>query len=93
MTKLSKNATEICKSRYFENGEDWEGLSRRVSNAISIHEKNKEWNDIFFDEIYNMNFIPGGRILRNAGKLKQSMLNCATLPIICPIHPLILSIC
>jgi len=28
-----------------------------------------------------MAFIPGGRILRNAGKLRQSVLNCAVLPI------------
>lgn len=82
MTELSDKALEICKLRYFiDENETWEGLSNRVSKAVAINEQDKKWVDLFAEEIYNMNFIPGGRILRNSGKLKQSILNCACLPI------------
>jgi len=80
--ELSKNATEICKKRYFiDENETWEGLCKRVATAVAINEKDKQWVDTFSGEMFDMNFIPGGRILRNSGKLKQSILNCACLPI------------
>jgi len=79
---LSKNAEEIAKKRYFMEGENWEDLSKRVGAAIAINENDKiKWKDTFAEEIYELSFIPGGRILRNAGRLKQSMQNCACLPI------------
>jgi ribonucleoside-diphosphate reductase alpha chain len=78
---LSKNALEIAKSRYFEKDETWEGLCTRVGVAVSANESNGHWGDIFAEEIHALNFIPGGRILRNSGKLRQSLLNCAALPI------------
>jgi ribonucleoside-diphosphate reductase alpha chain len=82
LTKLSENANAIAQVRYFEAGEDWEKLSQRVGRAISANELEKtKWADIFSEEIGEMNFIPGGRILRNSGKLKQSMLNCGCLGI------------
>ena len=74
---LSKNALQVAESRYFNNGEDWELCCRRVSSAIaSVETKKIDYTDKFFEMIYNMDFIPGGRILRNAGRLKGSMLNC-----------------
>ena len=80
--ELSKNAKAIAEKRYFEENEDWEQLSRRVGKAASKNENDQlKWQDIFAEEIYNMNFIPGGRVLRNAGKIRQSMLNCACLPV------------
>jgi ribonucleoside-diphosphate reductase alpha chain len=79
--KLSDNAQEIAESRYFLDGETWEDCCRRVGQAIAVNENGGDWAETFAEEIYNMNFIPGGRILRNSGKLKQSILNCAVLPI------------
>lgn len=82
MTELSSNAKAIAENRYFEEGEDWEAMSRRVGSAIAHNEKDREkWTETFSNEIYDMSFIPAGRILRNAGKLRQSLLNCACLPI------------
>lgn len=81
MTELSENAKKVAEARYFMEGENWEGCSRRIGEAISYNEIDNKWKDIFAEEIYNLNFIPGGRILRNAGKLKQSMLNCACVPV------------
>jgi len=80
--KLSENALKIAEARYFMEGEDWEGLSIRVGDSIAVNEKKQTyWRDRFAEEIFDMYFLPGGRILRNAGKLKQSILNCACLPI------------
>lgn len=82
MSDLSDNAKQVAESRYFMNGEDWEGLSRRVGNFIASVEKDKgKWGEIFSEEIYNMNFIPGGRILRNSGRPKGGLLNCACLSV------------
>ena len=77
---LSDNALEVAQSRYFHNGEDWESCIRRVSKAISDVESDKKiWEDKFFNLLYNMDFIPGGRILRNAGRPKGTLLNCYVL--------------
>ena len=80
--KLSKNAQQIAEKRYLGEGETWEDCCKRVGNAVSVNEMDRvKWAEVFAEEIHNFNFIPGGRILRNAGKLKQSVLNCACLPI------------
>ena len=75
---LSDNALEVASSRYFQNGEDWEGCVNRVAGVISIPEQaNREkYKDSFADMIYNMDFLPGGRILRNSGRPRGSLFNC-----------------
>lgn len=79
---LSDNALNVAKSRYFHNGEDWEQCTFRVGKAVAEPEKDKQdYTNKFHEIIYNMDFIPGGRILRNAGRPKGSMLNCYVCPI------------
>lgn len=81
-TILSENALAVAKARYFNNGENWEECTYRVGRAVAeIEKEKKEYTDKFHDIIYNMDFIPGGRILRNAGRPKGSMLNCYVCPI------------
>ena len=78
---LSPNAEEVAKARYFSEGEDWEKCSERVCKAVSSCEKNtKDYEDKFMEVIYPMDFIPAGRVLRNAVKPKGSMFNCYHLP-------------
>jgi ribonucleoside-diphosphate reductase alpha chain len=64
-------------------GEDWEACCKRVASVISSPEiNNKQLRfDQFFEMIYNMDFIPGGRILRNAGRPRGSLFNCYHLPL------------
>jgi ribonucleoside-diphosphate reductase alpha chain len=80
---MSKNALEIAKSRYFMDDEDWSGCSERVANVISMPEVNSRDNvkSDFYDMIYNMDFLPGGRILRNSARPRGSLFNCYHLPI------------
>ena len=75
---LSSNANEICEKRYFQPGEAWDDLSIRVGNYIGNTDLEGEE---FSKEICEMNFIPGGRTLRNSGILNHGLLNCACLPV------------
>ena len=81
--ELSENALAVAKSRYFMNGEDWNDCTLRVANLVSsIEPTNKEKiRESFHEMIYNMDFIPGGRILRNSGRPRGSLFNCYHLPI------------
>lgn len=82
MVELSENAKKVAESRYFMEGEDWDKCSLRVADVIASNEKDKElYQKQFYEIISNMNFIPGGRILRNAGRLRGSLFNCYLLPI------------
>lgn len=80
-----KNQELVIKARYYQPNENWQALSKRVANAISEAENgntNKDfWCAQFYNAISQRKFIPGGRTLRNAGRLKGNLLNCFVLPI------------
>lgn len=80
---LSKSAKTIVESRYFDpRDQNWNGLADRVAEAVSMFEKDRiHWIDEFASVISDLLFIPGGRTLRNAGRMKAGLLNCAVLPI------------
>lgn len=71
---------DIWRNRYsLPEENNWADMSRRVSQAVAKAENESlvsEWSNKFFDVINNGDFIPGGRILRNAGRRRQAMLNC-----------------
>lgn len=57
--KLSENAESVAKSRYFNDGEDWEKCTFRVADAVACIEKERElYTNKFHEMIYNMDFIP-----------------------------------
>jgi len=84
-SKLSSNALKVASDRYFmnERNEDWEGCCTRVGKIVANAETNNVmvYADKFAEIIYNMYFMPGGRIFRNAGRPRGSMFNCYHLPI------------
>jgi len=81
--KLDSKSLEVAKNRYFMIDEDWEKCSLRVSDIISNVENSKksEYRNKFHEMIYNMEFLPAGRILRNSGRLRGSLFNCYNIPI------------
>lgn len=81
--QLSENAVTIAKDRYFMNNETWEDCVSRISRSAAIPETNNKEKIItsFYDAIYNMDFMPAGRILRNCGGPEGSLLNCFHLSI------------
>ncbi len=80
--QLSENALKVAEARYFiDENEDWEGCAQRVSRCLSEVEKDRKiWEDKFYGIISSMDFLPAGRILRNSGRRKGSLLNCYHLP-------------
>jgi ribonucleoside-diphosphate reductase alpha chain len=87
---LSSNAQRIFEMKYARTlpsgrKETWKEAITRVADYVS----NAETNDVnkfrvmaFFIKIMlNKDFIPGGRILANAGTGIKNMMNCFVLPI------------
>lgn len=81
--KLSDNAITIAENRYFIEGEDWEACANRVGQIIAAAENSHmfQYANKFAESIFNLDFLPGGRILRNAGRQRGSLFNCYHLPI------------
>jgi len=78
---LNEKATKIAKMKYFQEGEDWEQLCWRVARYISNAENEDvryEWAAKFYQLIYNKIFLPGGRILANAGTGIKNLMNCVS---------------
>ena len=82
-SKLSDNALSIASKRYFMPGETWESCSRRVGEEVGRVENGNalKYVEEFSEMIYNMDFLPGGRILRNTRRARGSLFNCYVLPI------------
>lgn len=83
MSVLTDNALKVAEKRYFMEGEDWDACVRRVSHAVATAENSHmvKYAEEFGRIIYNLDFLPGGRILSNAGRQRGSMFNCYHLPL------------
>lgn len=84
MAKLSEKAEKVFTDRYrFNNEEEWEGGCRRLGRVIAAAEtiEISKYTEAFAEIIYDMHFLPGGRIFRNAGRPRGSLFNCYYLPI------------
>lgn len=81
---LSKNAQKIFDLKYRIGDEDWAKTCWRVASYIAQAEKEenrKEYEKKYFELIYNLAFLPGGRIIANAGTNIKNLLNCFVLPV------------
>jgi len=83
---LSDKAQKIFNMKYTAfPGETWEQACWRVASYIASAEETEEnkekYTKQFFELIYNLVFIPGGRILANAGTNIKNLNNCFVLPI------------
>lgn len=81
--KLSDSAISIAENRYFMEGETWEDCANRVGSEAAVVENgdSKIYSEKFSEMIYEMDFLPGGRILRNTRRARGSLFNCYVLPI------------
>jgi ribonucleoside-diphosphate reductase alpha chain len=83
---LKYNSLFILKERYLkqdENGNTIEtpkGMLKRVAKAVAKAEKTpklrKKWEKEFLELMRRWEFLPGTRVLANAGKKQQQMGNC-----------------
>ena len=81
---LSDYALTIAQKRYFNDEfEDWSTLSHRVGGEVARAENGRSsyYREKFAEIIYNLEFLPGGRILRNTGRPRGSLFNCYVLPV------------
>ena len=93
MCMSSGNAPEISwqiwDMKYRHRAEDGTPLDatvedtwRRVARGLAIYERERDhWEQRFFDCLSGYKFLPGGRILANAGtpRKKVTMFNCYVL--------------
>lgn len=74
---------EIFKLRYaFTPEETWEEACRRVARQMAIAElpeKQKKYEEKFYDILVKNLFVPGGRIWYNSGRPNPQLLNCFVL--------------
>lgn len=83
---LDYNSLFILKERYLHKNEKGETIEtpsqmlQRVANFVASVEKNaslrKKWAKEFFELMNNWEFLPGTRVLANAGKEHPQMANC-----------------
>ena len=79
--KLTDSALKIVTARYFlDDKEDWEKLSIRVGREAARYE-NSNYSERFSQMIFDGDFLPGGRILRNMSRPRGSLFNCYVLPV------------
>ena len=78
--QLDDLAKDIFSQRYAIHPEEtWEDACWRVATAISSREDGEnipKWRDRFYTELVTNRFVPGGRIIRSAGRPLPAMLNC-----------------
>jgi len=76
-------ANFVYNSKYSYKGrEKWPDTVLRVVNHVAQNEADyKKWVQEFYNIIYNRYFIPGGRILANAGTEIRNLMNCFYLDV------------
>jgi len=71
------NSREVLKARYFQPGESWLQLCRRVAD-ISRTEKGKSE---MFSKIHSAEFLPNSPMMMNAGTRIPQLCACYVLPV------------
>ena len=84
LMKLTNNAKVLLDTRYFQQGESWAKLVKRVAKAIARAEKTdrlkKKWTEQFISIMDTGEFIPASPFLMNSG-ISDHYFSCYVLPI------------
>jgi len=84
VTVISENAKKLLEKRYFLRDTDgnllensWSDVCRRVAHNIASVEKDSTyWEEIFYNRMNEMEFIPSSPCLFNAGTTSQQLSSC-----------------
>lgn len=83
MFKPEGISAQIFKDRYaLTPDETWEEFARRVAKQMALAEpaeKQKQYEDQFYDMVVSNYFVPGGRVNYNSGRNNPQLLNCFVL--------------
>src|SRR5271166_4330967 len=83
MFKPEGFSEEIFRSRYaFTEQELWTEGGRRLAKQMALAEvpdKQKPYEDKFYEILVENYFVPGGRIWHNSGRINPQLLNCFVL--------------
>jgi ribonucleoside-diphosphate reductase alpha chain len=92
-SKLTINALRVAQARYLQTSKDGnietpkEMFSRVAKNIAATELEYDPKYDVttletdFFEMMHNLEFLPGGRTLANAGSKSNQLVNCFVLPI------------
>lgn len=76
-------SAEIFKNRYaFTPDESWEDACARIAKQMALAEtpdKQKRYEENFYNTLASNQFVPGGRIWYNSGRVNPQLLNCFVL--------------
>lgn len=76
-------SAQIFKDRYaFTETETWSEACKRVARQVATAElpdKQKTYEDKFYEILVTNQFVPGGRIWYNSGRNNPQLLNCFVL--------------
>ncbi len=75
MTNLSPNAEKLLKQRYYRDGEDWQGIVERVTEAV-VGEESKAFRDKIYKQIFDRVWLPNSPCLVNAGRNIGGLVAC-----------------
>jgi len=81
---LTEFQDKIFKLKYAKESETWEEMCVRVATHIASAEKEEnfaEWTAKFYQLLSEGVFLPGGRVLANAGTGIDNLMNCFVLPV------------
>jgi len=87
LTELGQKIFELkyAKTRLNGKKETWEQACVRVAHYVSQAEENVEeqtqWMANFTKVMIELTFVPGGRVLANAGTPIKNLMNCFVLPV------------
>jgi ribonucleoside-diphosphate reductase alpha chain len=76
--KLNVYDYTIKRKYSHDQNESWEQICQRVAVTLAHPELSAQeyWTDKFYNILKHKLFLCGGRILANAGRIKQNMFNC-----------------
>lgn len=94
MQQLTANALQILEQRYFLRNKDGslkegpEALFHRVASCIAAVEtrERKYWEQVFYDLLNNLYFLPNSPTLMNAGLPDGQLSACFVLPVEDDLH-------